>query len=204
MEECRSVFVAYLLSLICRNAIQGPVPLFLFDGTGPGVGKGLGIQTASLIAFGHDARLSTYPKDDSELRKVLTSLLIEGAQSIIFDNVAAVLGSPVLDACITSRVIVDRLLGSNKTTSLPMNAVLAATANNIAVRADTARRCLKLRMESPIESPESRSDFKIPYLCRHVRENRAKYYADVLTIARAWFLAGKPSPAGTPRFGSFR
>jgi hypothetical protein len=54
--------------------------------------------------------------------------------------------------------------------------------------------------------PEERDDFKIADIKGHTKENRHKYVAAVLTIARGWFAAKRPTRTGSDKlthFGGF-
>jgi putative DNA primase/helicase len=94
----------------------------------------------------------------------------------------------------TAREWSDRVLGSNTITAgLPTRVLLAATGNNLAARADAARRWLRLTIDPGVERPELRQ-FAIKDLLAHVRQNRQSLLSDVFTILRAFIQAGKPNP----------
>lgn len=61
---------------------------------------------------------------------------------------------------------------------------------------------LVARLESPLETPEDRSDFAHEDLPRWVRSERPRLVAAALTILRAYTAHGAPS-AGCKRWGSF-
>jgi hypothetical protein len=84
----------------------------------------------------------------------------------------------------------------------PMYMTWFATGNNVALGADTARRVVPIRLESPLERPETRRDFLHPDLLGWVGENRPRLLAAVLTILRAYCLAGRPDQ-GLSALGSF-
>jgi hypothetical protein len=188
----RATWLAYQLTLLGRFAYDGPAPLSAFDGTVAGTGKSLLADISFTIAFGTKADRFTNPTNDEEARKRITSLALSGASAVLIDNVAGVFGSPSLDAALTATSWGDRLLGKNQDVRIPLRVVWAATANNLILRPDTARRVAHIRMESPEEQPEFRAGFKYPKLIQHVTEHRAELLAAGLTILRAWFHAGKP------------
>ena len=72
----------------------------------------------------------------------------------------------------------------------------------MAIRADTARRVCHIRLESPHERPEERTDVKRPHLLRWVTERREELLAGALTILKAYHLAGRPD-FGLKPWGSF-
>lgn len=198
----RAAWVALLLTLFARPAISGCVPMAAIDATTRGTGKGKLADATSNIFTGRDASKTPQPKDDEEMRKRITALLLEGEKIIVLDNIARPIGDPSLDACLTATVWKDRALGKNTTLSAPNLAVWIATGNNLQFAGDTARRTLHIRLESPVENPEDREGFRHPNLLDWVRANRARLVRAALTILRAYFVAGCPD-MGCKSWGSF-
>ncbi len=77
-----------------------------------------------------------------------------------------------------------------------------ATGNNVALNADTPRRCLHLRLESPEERPEERTTFRHPHLLPWVRRHRGRILPAALTLLRAYVAAGRPAQR-LPGMGSY-
>ena len=77
-----------------------------------------------------------------------------------------------------------------------------ASGNNVFMTEDFARRVLIARLESRLENPEERTDFKIDNLPAFVLEHRAHLVACALTMLRAYVVAGAPHQ-GCARWGSF-
>ena len=75
---------------------------------------------------------------------------------------------------------------------LPLSLTWTATGNNVMLEADTSRRTLHIRLDSPEENPELRSGFQIPHLVAHVKQQRAALVAAGLTILSAYHAAGRP------------
>ncbi len=199
----RSAWLAMVLSLIGRTAISGCVPLFGFTSTCRGSGKSLGVDAASIIAFGKSAARKTFASNDEEMRKSITAIAIEAIPAVLLDNVSTTLGGASLDASITAEVWSDRLLGVSQTTGeLPLKTVWMATGNNLRYGSDLARRVLPIRLAPQVENPEERDGFQHADLLGWVRSNRPRLAVAALTILRAYFAAGKPEqPGGT--WGSF-
>lgn len=197
--------LAMFLSPIVRPAIEGPVPLGLVDGTKAGTGKGLLVETAGLIATGRNPAMMSVPtNNDEELRKKLTSVLLGSPMLVVLDNIERPLGSPDLALMLTSRIYSDRKLGVHEELKLPQRAVWVATGNNIKLRGDIPRRAYWIRLDAGVARPWEREEFNIPNLREWVTENRGELLAAILTIARAWWVAGKPQPkAKVPLLGSF-
>lgn len=198
-----SVPIAALLSVLARPAIRGAVPAFAFDASTRGSGKTLQCDVVSLIASGRTAARANYPEKDEELEKVLSAYAVAGARLILLDNVTRTLGGGPLDAVLTCRDDVEfRILGKTEIVRLPWRAIIMTSGNNLCLGEDTTRRCLMARLESPLESPEERTDFVHPDLVNWTLAERPRLIHAALTILRAYTAKGCPE-ISTARWGSF-
>lgn len=193
----RSAWLAAVLTLAARHAIMGPCPLFAVDGNTPGAGKSRLVDLAMMIVHGTKAARSSISNKDEELRKQITSLLLEGSPAALFDNIQSGgrFGGPAFDALLTSDVWKDRDLGRLRVLVLPSRAVFFSTGNNQRFTGDLPRRTLRIRLESPLENPEDRAGFKHgegDALLRKALANRKFLVAQALTILRAHAVAGRP------------
>ena len=199
----RSGWLALVLTMIGRPAIAGPCPLFLVDANTRGSGKSLLADAAGVIAGGLRLPRKTWTNSDNETRKVITAVALEALPVVLLDNINGGLGCAALDAALTGCTWTDRLLGLSKTTGvLPLTAVWCATGNNVQLEADTARRTLLMRLESPLENPEERTGFAHPDLISWVRAERRRLAVAAMTILRAYVAAGRPRQAIDP-WGSY-
>ena len=140
--------------------------------------------------------------DDAEWSKVITAVLIKGATIICLDNVDGLLRSPSLASAITAKVYSGRILGFSKTAEIPVNVSWFVNGNNIQLGGDLLRRCYWIRLDAKMSRPWERKGFKPKDLGAWVMENRGQLIAAILTMARAWYVAGCPKPT-TPKLGSF-
>jgi hypothetical protein len=198
----RSAWVAALLTPLARFAFSGPAPLFLVDANVRGAGKGLLLHALARVVTGESFTIATYTHDNDELRKRITALALEGDRLVLFDNLEGRFGNAAQDAALTGTVWKDRLLGHNRQVCVPLWACWYATGNNVAVGADTARRVCHIRLETPAERPEERTDFRHPDLLAWVSANRPRLLAAALTVLRGYVVAGRPDQHLTP-WGSF-
>ncbi len=198
----RSTWFAAMVTLFCRHAYDGCSPLFVIDANCRGSGKTLLADTMSLIARGRPAPRMTFPRDAEELRKRITSLALTGENLVLLDNIDGRLGNATLDAALTATTWSDRPLGQTAIVTLPLSIVWVATANNALLSPDTARRSLHIRLETPIENPEERGDFRRPDLKAWIRENRRQLVRAALVVLRGYFNAGSPERELTT-IGSF-
>lgn len=193
--------VAAIISLVGRPMIDGPVPMFLVDGNQAGCGKSLLADVIGAIALGERPPRETLPEGD-EVAKVLTTLAVDGAPVVLFDNIDKPLGNGALDSVLTSTEWKGRILGMTKSVTSPWRAVMLGTGNNVTMRGDTYRRVLRVLLDSRVEHPEARSDFVHKDLLGHVRTNRTDLLAAALTMLRAWNVADRPE-GDLGQWGSF-
>lgn len=198
----RSGFLSVLLTPLAWFMFDGPAPFHLVDANAAGTGKGLLLDVGALTLIGRSFTCTDYHADRVELEKRITAVVRSGDRFCLFDNLSGAVGNAMLDAALTSRTWGGRILGKSEMIALPANVLWLGTGNNIELRADTARRTLHVRMESNVESPEQRTDFRHPDLRRHVLEHRGTYLGAALTVLRAWSVAGRPT-VDLSTWGSF-
>jgi hypothetical protein len=182
-----------LLTPVIRPAIKGPVPMCCTDAPQQGTGKSLLASVVAITTTGRDAEMMLAPRDEEEMRKRITAVLYEGATFITIDNVDRPLESPSLASVLTATVWKDRILGLSKTATVQNRATWTANGNNLQVGGDIPRRCYWVRLNAKSSRPWKRTGFKHPDLIAWVYEDRGRLLAALLTIARAWYAAGKPA-----------
>lgn len=194
-------YIAAILSLVGRIAIEGAVPMFPIRAKAPGSGKSLLASVISIIGTGREAASMTWA-DSEEMRKRVTSIAIAGTPLVLLDNLTGSLGSDVLASAITSTTWEDRVLGVSENVSIPLRTIWIATGNNLGFHRTLGRRVIPIDLDAKMEHPEDRTQFKIPELIRWTLANRPRLVGAALTILRAFHVAGRPRH-GSPRMGSF-
>lgn len=197
----RAHVIAANLNPLVRPMVEGPTPLFLIESPEAGTGKGLLANVIARIATGRDAPTTPESHGEAEWSKKLTSLFLGAPSFILFDNVIRRLESSKLSLALTTRVWVERYLGTNRIVSLPITATWMVTANNPALSTEIARRAVDIRMDAALERPAERRVFLHPRLLEWVRQNRGRLLWAALTLVRAWVSAGRPR--GQVAMGSF-
>ena len=190
-------YLAALLTPLVRFAIDGPCPLFLLDANVPAAGKTKLTDIISILATGRRMPRSRYQSDDVEMDKTLLSIAMAGDRLILFDNVPTgfSIGGGSLDAVLTGFTVKGRILGESRMSGdVPFTTVLYASGNNLGLRGDALRRVVPVRLESKLERPEERDDCKEKDLLGFVERERGRLVAAVLTIVRAYVVAGRPEP----------
>ncbi|MCL2779831.1 MAG: hypothetical protein FWD73_17710 [Polyangiaceae bacterium] len=144
------------------------------------------------------------PRSDEEWPKALLTIARQAPPLINFDNLnnGEVFGHAQLDALLTSGSVQGRELGKNDIISADVSTVFTATANNPRYGSDLVRRVLPCRLETILERPERRTDFRIPDIEGHARANRSRLLASALTVLSAYVAEGKPA-VGAATLGSF-
>lgn len=192
-NEHKAAWLAGLLTPFARYAFDGPAPLFLIDKNVRGAGGSLLCDVVSVIATGRMAPKTTQVTDEAEERKRITAIARAGDPFVLIDNISRPFGNGVIDAALTTTVWKERILSESNVPEYPLLTLWWGTGNNVQIRphADTWRRILPIRLESPHQNPETRTDFKYPDLIAHVKAHRARYVTAALTLLRAYFVHGR-------------
>ena len=202
-EAHKAAWLAALITPFARYGFHGPAPLFLIDANVRGSGKSLLADVVSEINAGREMSRMSQPKDDDETRKRITAVAVAGETLMLLDNLDRMLGNASLDAALTATSWTDRILGTSEMASgIPLFATWYATGNNVVMAADTSRRAVHIRLESPEENPEEREGFHHPDLLRWVRQERPRLAVAAVTILSAYCAAGRPNMGVRP-WGSF-
>jgi hypothetical protein len=191
-EDChRSAWLASLLGVVARPILGPCAPMTVVDGNRAGAGKGMLCDLISDICLGPGqfaAKFTGLDRNEDEQRKVFLALARENPIIGIFDNFKSggSIGSPVLDAILTTGVVHGRMLGLTKIVHAVFDSVLFATANRIQIDSgsDLLRRIFYILLETPAEKPEERT-FKYPEVRAHAQANRGKYLSAALTVMEA-------------------
>ena len=187
-DSDRSATLAVILTLIGRQLIGGPAPMFASRSPVAGTGKSLLFDTIAMIAIGRPLNRMISSKKDEEERKRITAVAKAGHPVVLLDNVEHSIGSPALAAALTASAWEDRNLGYNDLVNFPLNTVWLCTGNNLSVRGDMARRTIPIDLDAQVELPEERDEFKYPNLLEHVRHHRPELVMAALTVLRAFLI----------------
>ncbi len=176
----RSVLLAALLTAAVRSSIKTR-PAFAFDAPAAGSGKTLLGSCVSALGGGTGA---TQPaiEDDDELRKVFTTLLRQGASDIFLDNVIGILDGAAINHLLTAPIYQGRILGQSETISVPNNAILLLTGNNLRIHKDLMRRVLVCRLDTGLEKPYTKHYSFCPLGV--IKANRMEFVRHALIIIK--------------------
>lgn len=188
-EPChRSAWLASLLGVVARPMLGPCAPMTLVDGNRSGAGKGMlcDLVCDICLAPGETAgKFTGLDKNEDEQRKMFLALARENPLIGIFDNFKSggSIGSPVLDAILTTGAVSGRILGITKIEKAVFDTTLFATANRIQIdpNSDLLRRIFYILLETRAENPEQQK-FKYPEIRAQAQQNRGKYLAAALTV----------------------
>ncbi len=190
-DHDRANYIGVLLTPLLREMCPPPYKMVAVSAPQPGSGKTL-LVTCSRCLHGGVFR-SEIPDKSEELRKAITTILVETTGPIIqLDNVTGVLRSPILAGLFTSPDWSDRRLGSNEQIQRPNDRLWVVTANNLSIGGDLLRRTMWVTIDPMVPDPHLRTEFAIPDLERWVTDRRGELLAALLTLGAAWVAAGKP------------
>lgn len=193
----RAVALSAILTALDRRGMA-TAPLHAFTAPSAGTGKSLLVDVVAMLATGRPMPVISQGKTEEELEKRLASALLAGDVAISIDNCEVALQGSFLCQALTQQVLNIRLLGLSKNVPTLVNASIFATGNNLTIAGDLTRRVLMCALNAGCEHPEQRSFASDPIAT--VRRARGALVAAVLTVLRAWHVAGEKdacSPLGS-------
>jgi hypothetical protein len=190
-----SVVIAQILTLFCAHLFPGGMirPGFLFTANQVGSGKTLLAKLALIPILGR-APTGTYPDNEAEMRKRITTAIMAGRPEIFLDNTKGHVSSASLEALMTSGNWSDRILGGNKLFEAQHDLTIILTGNDARVSPDMMRRLFPIELFNPFTD---NADRKInSWLDGDTIRN--KYWGEILSAAwalvRHWDSNGRPEP----------
>ena len=197
--EDRAVWLAALLTACVRRSLP-TAPMFAFSAPTAGSGKSLLVDLIAVIASGSRAPVFSQGQDEAEMEKRLSGALLAGYGMVSIDNCTRPLDGDMLCQALTQPILTIRALGGSIIRSVPASATFFATGNSLVIAGDMTRRVLLCSLDPGEERPELRCfDFNP---LEQAQAGRAGYLVDVLTILRAYQVAGRPKQPVAP-LGSF-
>lgn len=196
----RSVALAGLIGAVLRPTLPS-CPLMGVTAPAAGTGKTYLVDVISIIATGRPTVGVATGAKPEEFEKSLGAALLQGRPLLSLDNIVLPLQGQLLCMTLSQERVEIRLLGLSKNVEVPTSAALFATANNLRVMGDMARRALLCRLDAGVERPEARK-FDGDLLIE-ARARRADLVSAVLTIARRHQARRDPTPFEGRDFAGF-
>ena len=189
-DQERQALLASLAAAVLTAALRASLsraPVILLDANTPAAGKGKAAKALAVIAIGCLPSLITEGQDPAELEKRLASALLSGTGAMVLDNLQRQLRSSTLESIVTEGYATIRNFGTLGSITIPANALILITANNLAVRYDMLRRTLTVRLIVKTDTPERRRYDFDPF--ERAAAERDAILEACFTVARAWELA---------------
>jgi hypothetical protein len=191
----RAAMLAAIMTAVCRAAL-GIAPAFFFDAPAQGSGKTKCAAALGALMRGKRGGITPFVEGagvEAETVKKLVAMLLVGESFWLIDNVVGTWRSPVLAGLITGGNLSERILGGNTCFNGDSRIMLCATGNNAALDRDLGRRMIRVRIDTGVETPQSRNfSFDPIDLALSKRQEIAQA---VLVVIRAFWQA-KPDLKG--------
>jgi putative DNA primase/helicase len=173
------------------HAVRSPVA---------GSGKSYLLDIVAAISIGQAMPVIAVGRSEEETEKRLGARLLTGQPLLALDNVNGELSGDFLCQAIERPYVLHRILGKSEEVRIESRGTtLFANGNNLTIVGDLCRRVITSSLDPLVERPELREFAHDPVA--DVLANRGAYVAAVLTICRAFVVAGRPGKA--PHLGSF-
>lgn len=198
-QNARAAHLAALLTAAVRPAVPTS-PAFGYDAPTQGSGKTLLADCVALLTTGTKPDVFPPLNDDTEMRKRLFSSLLAGDGVIVLDNIVGTFDSASLAAMLTAPQFKDRVLAKSEVSSVPNNAIVLLTGNNMVLAGDMPRRVIVCRIDAKTETPFGRA-FEVDPLS-YCRSHRLEMMVAALTLIRFCLSSSdfKPAPGRVASF----
>jgi putative DNA primase/helicase len=181
--------LAALLTGVQRPMLD-TAPFFLANKPASGSGGTYLCELIGTLATGKKPAPVTWSGGKEEAEKRLDSLLLAKFPVILIDNIVGELkGEKFCVAGSSSRVLV-RVMGGNTVMEIDSTALLLGSGNNVSIVDDEIRRTVVMMLDANMADPSVRVFTGNPIA--DVLARRGDYIAAVLTILRAFVVAGRP------------
>jgi hypothetical protein len=186
----RSAALCALFTAVTRASLS-VAPAFNVTATNPGSGKSYLAEVISLFAGPDDPYRVSYPSGADEAGKLIVTVLMEKPAVVLFDDMQGN-WKPFgpINRMLTSTMTTERLLGTNRSATVPTKALFLGTGNNIEPERDLRRRVVTIRLAPDAETPTLRSFEHDPMAT--MRRHRATAVARVLSIISVFLAADEP------------
>jgi putative DNA primase/helicase len=186
----RSAALSMLMTPVLRGAM--PVaPMHVITKPEAGTGGSYLQDLTAAIAIGERCPVISLSPNMEENEKRLMSAAIAQQPIIALDNVSTLLMGDFLCQLTERPLLQPRRLGRAELVNIDNSFCVLANGNNLTTGGDVVRRAIQVALDANLENPETRCFARDPV--SEVLADRGRYVAAVLTIARAYRVAGSPT-----------
>jgi hypothetical protein len=191
-EASRSVALSQLMTGISRRSMNA-APVHVGDAAVRGSGKSKITRICSIVAIGKPAPALNQGYSHEEFEKRLASMLMAGHAIIHIDNCSSIVEGDLLNSIATEEAVALRILGLSRMVEVTTGSLVCPNGNNITIKGDAIRRCVKYRLDPGVERPETLQFDYDPV--QDALANRAEIVVAILTILKARHVAKIAAPA---------
>jgi len=182
-QSAKASAIAFMLTMICREIIEGSVPMLEVRAAESQSGKSLLVKMMIEAVTGEQpSPISPNFRETAEFEKELLSQLLKGKNYIFMDDVDTKVQSSFLNMCLTSLYVDKRLLGMNAIATVYSGMPFVMTANNPAMSPDIKNRVYLLDILKP---PEGKA-FAHARPETYAREVGPKILRSLFTVFNHW------------------
>lgn len=201
------VHIAAMVTMVASALLKKGISRlgFAYNANAPRSGKTLLAKLAIALVYGW-TQVRTWPvndrkrTDESEIRKALDAIAIEGTPYVLYDNVKGTVSSETLEAFMTAPRWTGRVMGTQKTFEADVRCTVLLTGNNLSLSTDNMARFLLCDLmveeveaqDRPIEEPIEE---------HWIIENQHLLKDCILALIFHWVQSGMPKSKGRIRRG---
>ncbi len=182
----KGVLLASILTAVLRPVLK-TAPAIALDAPVQGSGKTYLAQCLGALSTGETP--AAYPhtsgRDDEEVRKRITTVLVSGARVLVWDNILGIFDSATIATFLTTEVFNDRILGKTEEISMPNRMLMILTGNNLTLAGDLPRRVIVCRLDAQVANPATRKFNSNPL--EYITKNRQQLVQAALTLVKGYF-----------------
>ncbi|MEO9632432.1 MAG: hypothetical protein ABJG14_18525 [Sulfitobacter sp.] len=182
--------IALILLPFMREMVDGPTPGHMLTKPAAGTGASKLVDVISTIATGQVTPALAMPARMEEMSKTLTSVLSNGQNIVLFDNINHSVDSGELASAMTAPIYQARILGKSQTVEVAVRCAWVFTGNNVTLTSELARRLLFINLDAKVAHPEKRTGFRHGDILGWTEEHRAELVWACLTIIQNWVAKG--------------
>jgi putative DNA primase/helicase len=191
----QAVAISALLGQYCAQLLPRETlrPVFIFDKNAEGAGASTLVLCVVIPVQGM-CPFTALPKEDGEMSKLLSAVVRNARQVLVFDNVRGFLDSPPLEFFVSSSDYMGRKLGHNEELVGTNISTVFITSNGLTYTSDMRRRRLIAELHLSVERAEDQVfDRRLNKLTLLVM--RPRILAACWALLRNWFTLGQPPPS---------
>ena len=185
----RANYISVTLTGLTIDRWIGTHPLVALNANKSQAGKSTLARIIGIILGGCIPSSIGYTSNQAEFEKAIATGVKNGGPIIFIDNAkgtttSAVVNSPVLERCITDRILNFRLLGANKTITRRNDVIFITTMNDSKFSRDLQNRDIPINLE--VYENVQKIEYSIPNIDQWVLEHRLDIISEALGMICRW------------------